>query len=182
MLDAFATTGERGGLWRSRGRPPQKTFGVGMAALGRDRSSPYRPMPHACHERAGFVMEGIDPDELVGGFGLVGGGAAGHELDRYDQGLGTPPDALPLAASEGHTDDYQGTQEDIFFPVAANGGTENFNVRADIVYFANDRGGGVFSTGSIAWCGSLSHAGYDNNVSRMTGNVLRRFLDPEPLP
>jgi N,N-dimethylformamidase len=38
----------------------------------------------------------------------------------------------------------------------------------------------VFSTGSIAWCGSLSHNGYANNVARITGNVLRRFLDPTP--
>jgi len=28
--------------------------------------------------------------------------------------------------------------------------------------------------------GSLAHNGYDNNVSRMTGNVLRRFVDPAP--
>jgi N,N-dimethylformamidase len=40
----------------------------------------------------------------------------------------------------------------------------------------------VFSTGSIAWCESLSHNGYDNNVSRITANVLRHFLDPAPLP
>jgi len=26
------------------------------------------------------------------------------------------------------------------------------------------------------------HNGYDNNVSRMTANVLRRFLRDEPLP
>jgi N,N-dimethylformamidase len=43
-------------------------------------------------------------------------------------------------------------------------------------------GGAVFSTGSIAWCGSLSHNNYDNNVSRITANVLERFMDDEPLP
>jgi len=37
----------------------------------------------------------------------------------------------------------------------------------------------VFSVGSIAWAGSLSHNRYRNNVSQITGNVLRRFLDPE---
>ena len=41
-------------------------------------------------------------------------------------------------------------------------------------------GGAVFSTGSIAWCGSLSHNDYDNNVSRITENVLRRFVDGQP--
>jgi hypothetical protein len=43
-------------------------------------------------------------------------------------------------------------------------------------------GGAVFSIGSISWTGSLSSNAYDNNVSRITGNVLRRFLSREPLP
>jgi hypothetical protein len=37
-------------------------------------------------------------------------------------------------------------------------------------------GGAVFSVGSITFCGSLSHNNYQNNVSRMLENVLRRFL------
>ena len=28
----------------------------------------------------------------------------------------------------------------------------------------------------MTWCGSLSHNDYDNNVSRITENVLRTFL------
>ena len=47
--------------------------------------------------------------------------------------------------------------------------------------FPTANGGAVFTTGSIAWVCSLSHNGYKNNVSRITGNVLRRFLDPAPL-
>ena len=39
---------------------------------------------------------------------------------------------------------------------------------------------GVFSTSSIAWSGALSYGGYANNVSRITENVVRRFLDPKP--
>ena len=68
-----------------------------------------------------------------------------------------------------------------FFPHPSNGGTENHTVRGDIVFFTTRNGGGVFSSGSMAWCGSLSHDGYDNNVSRMTRNVLERFRDPAPL-
>jgi hypothetical protein len=45
---------------------------------------------------------------------------------------------------------------------------------------AGPRGQAVLSTGSIAWCGSLSHNGYANNVARITANVLRRFIDPTP--
>ena len=48
-------------------------------------------------------------------------------------------------------------------------------IRAEIVYFDTPGGGAVFSTGSITFCGSLSHANYDNNVSRILFNVLNRF-------
>jgi N,N-dimethylformamidase len=50
------------------------------------------------------------------------------------------------------------------------------------VYFPTANNGGVFSTGSIAWCGSLSHNGYENNVSRITENVVRRFASDDILP
>ena len=51
-------------------------------------------------------------------------------------------------------------------------------MRADICIFATPRGGAVFSVGSIAWPTSLAHNAGDNNVARITANVLRRFLDP----
>jgi N,N-dimethylformamidase len=38
----------------------------------------------------------------------------------------------------------------------------------------------VFSTGSIAYAGSLSWNRFDNNIARLTTNVLRRFADPTP--
>ena len=37
-----AMTGEHGGLWRHRGRPPQVLAGVGFTAQGFDRSLLYR--------------------------------------------------------------------------------------------------------------------------------------------
>jgi N,N-dimethylformamidase len=40
-------------------------------------------------------------------------------------------------------------------------------------------GGAVFSVGAISWNGSLSHNGYDNDISQITENVLRRFADLE---
>ena len=51
-------------------------------------------------------------------------------------------------------------------------------MRSDIVLFATPAGGAVFAAGSICFSGALSHAGYDNNVSRMVGNVVREFLRP----
>ncbi len=174
--------GERSGLWRGRARAPQKNFATGFTAEGFDHSSYYVQMPDARDPACAFIMEGIGPDERIGDFGLVGGGAAGYELDRYDLLLGTPPHTRLLAYSEGHSDNYPHVGEEIFFNFPMMGGTMDFQVRADITYFTTKNGGAVFSTSSIAWCGSLLENDCDNNVSRMTANVLRRFMDDEPLP
>ena len=48
-------------------------------------------------------------------------------------------------------------------------------LRAEIVFFETPNGGAVFSVGSITFCGSLPHNDFDNNISRMVDNVLRRF-------
>lgn len=177
-----STTGERGGIWRNRARPPQKLVGVGFAAQGFDHSTYFRRMPDSFDPNALFIFAGVGDDELIGDFGLVGGGAAGHEVDCYDLSLGTPANAKLVATSEGLSDNYQRVVEEIYFTYPGTGGTQYPGVRADMVYFPIAGGGGVFSTGSIAWCGSLSHNNYDNSVSRITANVLERFLDDEPLP
>jgi N,N-dimethylformamidase len=174
--------GERSGLWRGRARAPQKVFATGFTAEGFDHSSYYVQLPDTRDPACAFIMEGIGPDEKIGDFGLAGGGAAGYELDRYDLLLGTPPSTRLLAYSEGHSDNYPHVVEEIYFNYPGMGGTADFQVRADITYFTTRNGGAVFSTSSISWCGSLSHNGYDNNVSRMTANVLRRFMEDEPLP
>ena len=91
--------------------------------------------------------------------------------------LGTPPHALQLASSENHTDRYLHVTEDIGHMVIALGGLDDPEVRADMMFFETPGGGAVFSTGSISWAASLFHNHNDNNVSRITGNVLDRFLD-----
>ena len=55
-------------------------------------------------------------------------------------------------------------------------------VYADMTYFETPNHGAVFSVGSICWCGSLSHNNYDNNVSRVTENVLQAFANADELP
>ena len=177
-----STTGERGGIWRNRGRSPQKLVGVGFATEGFDVSSPYIRMPDSFLPEVGFIFRGLEPSEPIGGFGLVGGGASGQEMDRYDLSLGTPPHALLLATSAGqHSDAYTHVVEEILETYPGLGGTQDYQVRADMVYFTTRLGGGVFSTGSIAWCASLAYNNYENNVSRITGNVLERFLLDESL-
>ncbi|MEV0973321.1 N,N-dimethylformamidase beta subunit family domain-containing protein [Microtetraspora glauca] len=176
-----STTGVRGGLWRMKGRAPQKLFGTGYGAHGLDRSTGYLQLPDARDKRASFVMEGIDPDEIIGHFGLVNNGASGLEMDRIDYALGTPPNVLLLASSRGHSANAMMVPEEQYFSHAGMNGREDPLVRADIVVFTTKNGGAQFSTSSMAWCGSLSHNGYDNNVSRMTANVLRRFAQDGPI-
>jgi N,N-dimethylformamidase len=175
-------TGELGGLWQRQGRAPQSLVGTGFTAQGFDLASYYRRMPGSFDPRAAWIFEGVGPDELIGNFGLVGGGAAGWEIDRVDRGHGTPPHALVLASSEGHTDTYLIVTEEIGHNYPTTLGRDHPDVRADMVFFETPGGGAVFSTSSICWAGSLAHDGYDNNVSRITENVVRRFLDPRPFP
>ena len=178
-------TGEPGGLWRFRGMAPQQFFGVGFTAQGFDRNQPYRRMPGSFDPRAAFIFEGIGRDELIGDHPslVLEVGAAGSELDRADFALGTPPHTLVLASSSGHSDAYQHVVEQINTSNSARpGGTQNPLVRADMVFLEYPNGGAVFSTSSIAWCGSLSYNNYTNNVSRITENVLRRFASNEPFP
>jgi N,N-dimethylformamidase len=177
-----STTGELGGLWRHRGRPPQKLVGVGFSAQGFDSSSPYARLPDSLDPRAAFIFEGINREELIGDFGPQRGGAAGLELDRYERSLGTPPDALLVASSQGHTDGYLRAVEEVEVMTPGLNGTQDPDVRADMVYFKTPSGGGVFATGSIAWCESLPINRYDNNVARITGNVLGTFIKDERLP
>jgi len=173
----LSTTGEPGGIWRHRGKPPQGLVGVGFTAQGWGGATGYERRPDSHDVRASFVFEGIGTDEVIGDFGRVMGGAAGDELDRLDHILGTPPHALWLATSSGrHTDCYQYVVEDIKETEGGQGGTENPRVRADMVLFETPNGGAVFSVGSINWCGSLAHSNYENNVSRITNNVLETFL------
>ncbi len=173
-------TGEYGGLWRRQGRPPNVMVGTGFTAQGFDLSSYYVRRPDSFDPRAGFIFAGVGADERIGDFGLVGGGAAGLELDRVEPLLGTPPNTLLLASSEAHTDLYLLVNEEFTVTTPDITGSQHPNVRADLAFFETPAGGAVFSVGSIAWCGSLSHNGYDNNVSRITENVLRRFVEPEP--
>lgn len=180
--EEYHTTGEPGGLWRHRGRAPQRLVGVGFAAQGGGPSAPYRRLPASADSRVAFVFEGVAEDAPIGDFGNNGGGAAGEEVDRADHALGTPPHALVMATSQGeHTDLFQHVIEEVLAMKPNQGGSECPDVRADLTFFETPGGGAVFSTGSIDWIASLGHDDYDNNVARITGNVLRRFLDPAPL-
>jgi len=179
-----AFDGKYGGMWRARGRIPSKVCGLTFTAYGFDVSSYYRRDTDSFRPECSWIFEGIGDDEIIGDFGLVGGGAAGLELDRYDLEFGTPHNGYLLARSEGHTDLMMQVNEEIHFTVRGyyGGGDENPMIRADMIYYKTPNGGAVFAPGSLAWCGSLSHDNYGNNVSRIMENVIKGFLEKGPLP
>jgi len=87
---------------------------------------------------------------------------------------------LVLASSTRHTDIYLMTPEDLLDPTPDWSGTQADIIRADLTFFETIGGGAVFSTGSIAWAGAMAWNRYENEIAKMTENVLRRFDDATP--
>ncbi|WP_024804219.1 N,N-dimethylformamidase beta subunit family domain-containing protein [Nocardia sp. BMG51109] len=173
-----STTGEMGGIWRLRGRTPNELTGVGYTANGWSRGSGYKRAEPSAYD---WVFDGIGSEETIGDFGLVLGAAGGDELDRANTAAGTPPHTVILATTTGFSDYYQPVSEEHSVFVPGQGGTKNPNVRADITVVETSSGGAVFSVGSISWAGSLAYNKYDNNVAKLTLNVLRGFLSRRSL-
>ena len=164
-----ATTGTLGGGWRGIGKGPERLFGSGYTSQGFCKAEPYRSQPDSADPRVAFIFEGVDLDDPIGDFGLAMGGAAGDEFDCVH--TNSPPNTLKLASSSDHSElclNFSMPYEPIE--------RQKASVRADISYYETGGGGAVFASGSMCWCPSLPHNDYDNNVSCITENVLRRFV------
>lgn len=175
------TTGEKSGLWRNRGRAPQKLLGVGFIAEGFETSAPFRKMPDSFHRTVSWITEGVE-GEIIGDEGLAYGAAAGVELDRYDLSLGTPPHTKIIASSGGHSDNYVLVTEELLYAYAGLVGSLDYRIRGDITYFTAPNHGAVFSTGSIAYGQALPANGFDNSASRLLKNVVDAFIADGRLP
>lgn len=175
----LSATGEPGGLWRTRGRAPNVLAGVGFTAQGFDKGSGYARSAASADPAVSWAFDGVTAGvgDVLGDEGPGLGGAAGDELDRADVTLGTPADAVVLASSVGHSEKIALVPEEIDHGYRAPPPGIHPKVRADIVLFGRPGGGAVFSTGSIAWTTAITHRDGDNDVSRLTGNVLDRFRD-----
>ncbi|WP_416908466.1 MAG: N,N-dimethylformamidase beta subunit family domain-containing protein [Polymorphobacter sp.] len=178
----LATTGDKSGVWRARGRAPQKLAALGFTAEGMDESQPFERLSDSFAPAARWIFEGIGTHELIGDFGLGLGGAAGIEIDRYELTLGTPPHTMLLASSFNHSDNYPLVSEEIGYAFPGRGGTQDPQVRADMAYYTSAGGGAVFAAGSIAWSQALPINGGDNNVGRILENVLKGFVEQDQLP
>ncbi len=111
-----AFDGSYGGLWR---RPRPSAAGVGRSRLqhaGRIQRFPLHISRRHPRSRVAFMREGIEDKATLGGVlgerGLMGGGAAGHELDRADVRLGTPPHAIIIGQAVVEDPTYQPVNEE----------------------------------------------------------------------
>ena len=165
--------GAYGGLWRRNDRAPQMLAGIGFAIQGLYEGSFYRRTPESRHADFAWLFEGVRGD-VIGDYGLFGGGAAGFELDQVAETLGTPPGTVIVARSEGHGPSFQLAPEEILTHTLAL--TASPRVEAHMVLGFPPGEGAFFASGSITFVGSLCHNGDDNDVSRILDNVLKRFL------
>jgi N,N-dimethylformamidase beta subunit-like, C-terminal len=161
-----STTLEPGGLWARRGRSPRDLTGIEHSAnvfvQGEGRWG-FRRLPASFGPAYDFVFDGIDA-EVIGDFGLNLGSAAGYEMDAAQDWLSVQgPQPIVLARAS-----HPAFEPTMRMPMAP---------ACDLALSTHPSGGAVFAAGSVTWTGSLSWNGYDNSVSRVTANVLRRFLE-----
>ena len=180
-----AMSGEQGGLWRLRGRAPQRLVGAGFTAQGWTSANecgsprPYEQVADRTHPLAAELLAGIAPQDMIGDFSTLGlgVGAAGDEIDRVDMSLGSPQQTLVLATASGFDADYQLVIDERREINEASTRPGDPLVRADICCFSTPSGGLVFSASSMQWFSALYHNGYNNNVSLMTCNVLNKMIN-----
>ncbi len=130
---------------------PANLLGVVMTHTGIMTGAPYQ-VRNADHWV--FAGTGLKNGDCFGAASLherIPGGASGHETDKMSPS--SPPNTVLLA---------KGANPD-------EGG-------AEIVTYDTQSGGAVFSVGSICYPSSIL---VDPHVSRITRNVLSRFLSNE---
>jgi N,N-dimethylformamidase len=160
-----STTLETGGLWLKRGLPPKSIFGVEPTScvfVPAEGRWGFRRLPASREQRFAWVFDGVG-DEVIGNFGLNLGSAAGYEMDAVDEWAGEDASRRPIPLAE--------ARHELISAIRDEGAPV-----AHIAFLEYPAGGAVFTVGSVTWTGSLAHNNYDNNVSRITENVLRRFL------
>lgn len=164
-----AATGEMSGLWRWRDRSAHKLLGTGTSAVSFGKAKPFirTPFPGQDSELS-WIFEGVDPHE-ISAHGQLFDGPAGFEVDSMRYELGTPAKTVRLAVADNFGELSFQALEDILGigPMA--------EAACHMTYRKLASGGQVFSAPSISWTSCLGDCGGDNDVARITLNVLRRF-------
>ena len=166
----LALTNEPGGYLRDRGRGEYGLVGVGISLMGFSPGRPYVRTARSHDEDQRWLFEGVS--ESFGDSGIVLGAAAGYEVDAVNHHLGSPEDIIILATASGFPESYVDDPNRWFEGGEAE---RRAHRRADMTLWRHNRGGAVFSASSVAFLGALPGVGEDNDVGRLTLNLLRHF-------
>ena len=181
--ERYLTNGNQGGLMTETGRRSAPVFGVEMSAMIFNGSSAYRRLESCNDPRAAWIFENTSEGEVFGDYGVdrVRGGVVGFEIDSYHPASGAPRHALHLAAAEPLRETIENVHMlSLPLSVSFRPALEDASGGADMVFFETPNGGAVFSTGSITWFSSTLERDFDNDVARISRNVIERFIDPAP--
>ncbi|AXI45551.1 hypothetical protein C1J03_05585 [Sulfitobacter sp. SK012] len=180
IADRYLSNGTRGGLMIETGMQPGAIVGLETSAMIFNGSSAYRRLPDSENPRGAWIFDGTSEGDVFGDYGIdrVHGAAAGFEIDKFNPSNGAPRHVLNLATSE----PLKETIEEIKLstsPIAVyyTPASPPDHGQADIVFFETANDGAVFSTGSITWMSSTPEKNYENDVAKITRNVVERFLD-----
>lgn len=168
-----AATGEPGGIWRWRGRSAHGVLGTGTAAVTFGQGRPYVREPASHDPALAWIFEGTDAVQIDARAELLGG-PSGFEVDAMRSDLGTPADTVRLATATGFDPALTIIASEDVLSTGTRGAMESH-----IAYRRLAGGGRVFSAPSIAWTSCLADRGGDNDVARITANVIRAFTRPE---
>ena len=149
-----------------------------------DASRPYRRLPDSFDARAAWIFEGVGDDEPIGDFGLVMGGAGGRRDRPRRPGAGHAAARARRSRAPTATPTCTPAQMDdtLFHQLTEGGSDEPARPRRHGLLRDAERRSGVRPGLDLVVRQPLARNGYENNVSRITENVLRRFLDPAPFP
>ena len=168
---ALALTNEPGGYLRDRGCGEFSLTGVGIALMGFSSARPFTRTAASHSAEFAWLFDGVT-SAVFGESGIVLGGAAGYEVDSTNRLLGTPAEIVVLATAAGFPEDYVDDPGRWY----EGGAPEREGRRlAEMTYLPHPSGGAVFSASSVCFLGALPGPDEQNDVGRITRNLLLHF-------
>jgi len=165
-----AATGELGGAWALRGRGPHVLLGVGTAGVIFGKAAAYHRNEESKLPAYAWIFNGVNEDKIYARGELMDG-PAGFEFDRVDYSRGSPTSTVRLATAR----DFEGVPLPLPEDLPSTGEVLG-EARCDMAFYNIPDGGAVFSTGSMSWIPCLMVDEGDNDIARITRNVLSRFI------
>ncbi len=171
-----AFDGAYGGLWRRSDRAPNLLCGIGFSSQGTFVGDSYRQSPAARDNTHAWIFEGVkDEFSAATAFRVAARRVSNSTGSTTGWAVRSMPWCWPRRKATTAGTSSSCTRSGWDFTTTIPGQTLEQLIRADMTYIEKPKGGAVFSVGSITYCGSLPHNKFDNDVSRLTFNVLNRF-------